>query len=342
MVGKRGRVTLTDVAREANVSPATASKALNRNEHISARTQRTVLQAAQRLGYRTPSTAARESTASGTRLHRSGLVGLVTSDNNGRFALPLLIGAETTLGASNHTALLISSHGRPALERSHIDRLAAYGIDGLIVVGDSANSRPPLKPSTTMGLPVVYAYDPSTDPADCSVVCDNVGAGAQAIEYLVGLDRTHIAIIGGLEHSQATRDRINGAHNAFALCGVRPVEELFDVWSEKWGFHAAAVILERHPDLDAVYCLSDEIARGAVHGLLSAGKRVPQDVAVIGHDNWSVFCTGAEPALTTFDNNITLIGKTAARYLLDAIRGHPRHGVFTVECPMIVRESTES
>lgn len=332
------KVTLADVAREANVSVSAASKALRHTDRISAQTQRAVAEAARRLGYASPTERASRS----AKRKRSGLVGLITSDYNGRFSLPLLTGAETTLGASNHAALLMSSHGQPALERGHIDRLAAYGVDGLIVVGDTTNPRNPLEERTTMGLPVVYTYDPSRDPDDCSIICDNVGAGAQAIEYLLSLGRRYIAIIAGAEDFQAARDRIQGAQRTFVLYDFRPVDVLYDSWSEDWGERAARILTERHPHLDAIYCLSDEIARGAVRGLMAAGRNVPGDVAVIGHDNWYVFSSNTHPTLTTFDNNITLIGKTAAQYLLDAINGNPHHGVFSVECPMIVRESTEA
>lgn len=332
---KARKVTLADVAREAHVSVSTASKALAHSGRISAETQRAVYLAAGRLGYLRPSER-----SNGVR-RKSGLVGLITSDYNGRFSLPLLTGAETTLGASNHAALLMSSHGRPALEKSHIDRLAAYGVDGLIVVGDTTNSRPPLDERTTMGLPVVYTYDPSRNPEDCSIICDNVGAGAQAIEYLLNLGRRYIAIIAGAEDFQAARDRAKGAWRTFTLYDFQPVDVLFDTWSEEWGERAAKLLVEQHPDLDAVYCLSDEIARGAIRGLMAAGKDVPRDVAVVGHDNWFVFSSNVHPTLTTFDNNIALIGKTAAKFLLDAINGRPHHGVVRVECPMIVRESTE-
>lgn len=332
----KDRVTLADVANLASVSVSTASKALNRTDRVSAETQRAVLQAAQQLGYRKSTDVTPQA-----RHHRTGLVGLITSDFNGRFSLPLLTGAESTLGASNHAALLMSSHGRPALEKSHIDRLAAHGVDGLIVVGDTTNPRPPLDPRTTMGLPVIYTYDPSRDPNDCSIICDNIGAGAQAIEYLLSLRRRYIAVIAGPENFQAAKDRTKGAWRTFTLYDFQPVAVLFDAWSEEWGERAARMLIEQHPHLDAIYALSDEIARGAVRGLMAAGKRVPQDVAVIGHDNWFVFATNAHPTLTTFDNNITMIGKTAAKYLLDALAGKPHHGVTAVERPMIIRESTE-
>ena len=293
-----------------------------------------VIQTAANLGYSKTHAAA-------ARRNRSGLVGLVTSDYNGRFSLPLLTGAEGTLGAAHHAALLMSSHGKTELERSHIDLLAVHGVDGLIIVGDTTNPRPPVPQSVTMGLPLVYAYDPSTDPQDCSVICDNTGAGRQAVEYLIGMGRRHIAVVAGADTFQASRDRTAGALETFLLYGLQPEALLADRWSEEWGEQAAHALVDRCPQLDAVYCLSDEIARGMVNGIMATGRRVPQDVAVIGHDDWEVFATNAHPTLTTFNNNIAMLGKTAAQLLIDALHGRPRHGVFKVECPMVLRESTE-
>ena len=332
MEAMRPNPTLADVAERAHVAVSTASKALTGTGRVSAGTRRRVLAAAEELGYRRDARR---------RRHPTGLVGIITSDYNGRFALPLLTGAETTLGASNHAALLMSSHGRATLERRHIDLLATRGVDGLIVVGDTANPRPPLPEATTMGLPVVYAYDPSTDPEDCSVVCDNVGAGRQAVEYLLGIGRRHIAVVAGSDSFLASRHRTRGALDAFRLYGVRPEAVLADRWSEEWGERAARVLSERCPRLDAVYCLNDEIARGMARGLAAQGLAVPRDVAVVGHDDWDVFCVGEHPTLTTFGNNIALMGKTAAQLLVEAFHGRGRRGLTAVECPIVVRESTD-
>ena len=361
--------TLADIAKAAHVSVSTVSKSLNGTDRVSAETRRMVQEIASQLGYQGPHatyTFPNDRTApdaghannSGLsayaaqpatpiparrtkRARRSELIGLITADHNGRFALPLLVGAETTLGAANHAALLMSSHGNPTLERNHINQLATHGVDGIIVVGDTTNPRPPLPRSITRGLPVVYTYDPSTNPMDCSVICDNTGAGRQAVEYLIGLGRRHIGVVAGADTFQASRDRTQGALETFQLYGLSPEAVLADRWSEEWGEQAAKVLTEQHPHLDAVYCLSDEIARGMVRGLTSAGLSIPEDVAVIGHDNWDVFSTNAHPTLTTFDNNIGLIGRTAAQLLLDAIRGREHHGTSMIECSLIVRESTD-
>ena len=327
------RPILAEVARKANVSISTASKALTGKGHIAPATRRAVQLAAEELGYR--------KTTETKRKISSELIGLITTDYVGRFSLPLMTGAETTLGASNHAALLMSSHGKPSLEQRHIDLIASYGVAGLIVAGDTANPRNPLPDSVTQGLPIVYTYDPSTDPNDCSVVCDNVGAGRQAIEYLISAGKRHIAIVSGADAFLASRERRQGALDTFRMYGMQPLAVLSDRWSEEWGNCAANWLVSHHPDLDAVYCLSDEIARGMCRGLVARGKSVPQDVAVVGHDNWDVFSVSAHPMLTTFDNNITLLGKKAARLLLDALKGKPHHGIHTVECSLIVRESSD-
>ena len=327
------RPILAEVARKANVSISTASKALTGKGHIAPATRRAVQLAAEELGYR--------KTTETKRKISSELIGLITTDYVGRFSLPLMTGAETTLGASNHAALLMSSHGKPSLEQRHIDLIASYGVAGLIVAGDTANPRNPLPDSVTQGLPIVYTYDPSTDPNDCSVVCDNVGAGRQAIEYLISAGKRHIAVVSGADAFLASRERRQGALDAFRMYGMQPLAVLSDRWSEEWGNRAANWLVSHHPDLDAVYCLSDEIARGMCRGLVARGKSVPQDVSVVGHDNWDVFSVSAHPMLTTFDNNITLLGKKAARLLLDALKGKPHHGIHTVECSLIVRESSD-
>ena len=113
------KVTLHDIAIAANVADSTASKALTGTGRISAETRRRVRDIAAQFGYARPATKTR--TGNG----RTGLIGIVTPDRNGRFALPLLAGAERALGAHNHAALLMISQGVPALERSHINQLSA-------------------------------------------------------------------------------------------------------------------------------------------------------------------------------------------------------------------------
>ncbi|WEV63734.1 LacI family DNA-binding transcriptional regulator [Bifidobacterium sp. ESL0732] len=327
-------VTLTEVAAATNVSVSTASKALNDTGHLSAHTRRLVRKTAQQLGYISPHLR------QASHEYRSGLIGLVSGDLEGRFSIPALAGAEDAFGKSNHAVLLTDSRGDPKLERSHIDQMAAHGIDGLLVLGGETDSRPPIKPNTAMDVPIVYAYAPSTDPSDCSITCDNIKAGDRAITHLQQLGRRKIIILSGPDYYQAARDRILGATQAMDRASLKPVIPIwFGSWNESYGRTATAQLIEDHLDFDGIYCLNDMLARGCIDSLLEHGIRVPQDVAVIGHDNWLTTSQACRVPITTFDNNLHELGRKAAHLLLDAIKGHPHQGLSTIDCSLIIRQS---
>lgn len=221
--------------------------------------------------------------------------------------------------------------------------MAARGIDGLLVLGGETDARPPIKPNTALGVPIVYAYAPSTDPNDCSVTCDNVSAGAMAIDHLLSHGRRCIVIISGPEHYQATKDRLAGARQAIEQAGIRlaaPVR--YGSWREAWGRTATRLLLENDVHVDGIYCLNDMLARGAIETLYDWGLRVPEDVEVIGHDNWAVTATECRVPITSFDNNLQEIGRRAARHLLDAIKGNPHHGTTYIGCSLVTRKSTSA
>jgi LacI family transcriptional regulator len=111
-------------------------------------------------------------------------------------------------------------------------------------------------------------------------------------------------------------------------------------WSEEWGRQATHILLRAQPDIDAVFCGSDQIARGVADSLRESGRRVPADIALVGFDNWEVMAAAGRPPLTTVDMNLTRLGHIAAQRLLAAIDGHPSHGLETLPCQLVVRQST--
>ncbi|THV36990.1 LacI family DNA-binding transcriptional regulator [Glycomyces buryatensis] len=325
--------TLSDVARLAGVSVATASKALNGRNHVHAQTRARVLEAAQQLSF-SPNSLAR-----GLLAGRSGTVGLLTSDLVGRFSLPILMGAEDAFGAGQVSVFLCDARGDAIRERHHVQALVSRRVDGLIVVGSSTDPRPPLVEG--VDVPVVYAYAPSEDPADLSIVPDNVGAGRMAVEHLIACGRTRIAHISGDRDYSAARDRVVGAEAALEAAGLEPVGEVaYGTWSEGWGRAAAGLVLDRHPELDAILCGSDQVARGVLDTLRERGRAVPEDVAVMGFDNWEVVATGSRPGLTSVDMNLEELGRTAARAMFDAIDNEHARGVQTTQCRVVIRGST--
>src|SRR5918995_170845 len=210
--GSGRAATLSDVARLAGVSIATASKAINGRDEVAPATRRRVLEAAEEISF-TPNQLAR------SLIHgRTGTVGLLTSDLEGRFVIPVLMGAEDAFGAGQVNVFLCDARGDAIREQHHLRALLSRRVDGLIVVGERTDPRPSLGPD--MPVPVVYVYAPSDDPADLSLTPDNRGAARIAVEHLVSSGRTRIAHISGDPDYAAAKDRAVGTREALAVAGL--------------------------------------------------------------------------------------------------------------------------
>ncbi len=326
--------TLTDVARLAGVSIATASKALNGRAQVKAETRARVIAAAERLSF-SPNALAR-----GLLAGRSGTVGLITSDLEGRFSIPILMGAEDAFGSGKTSVFLSNARGDAIREQHHVQALLSRRVDGLIVVGARPDPRPPLVPD--VHVPVVYAYAPSENPDDLSLVSDNLGGGRMAVDHLLACGRTRIGHITGDPTYGAAQDRSTGALAALEEAGLPLAggKVLYGSWTEGWGRSATRLLLQRAPDVDAIFAGSDQIARGVLDALHEAGKDVPNDVALIGFDNWEVLAANAQPPLTSVDINLERLGRVAAQKLFAAIDGTHEPGIEALPCRLMPRAST--
>lgn len=332
--GANRAVTLGDVAKRAQVSIATASKALNGREDVADATRRRVLLAADELSF-TPNAMAR-----GLVAGRTGTVGLLTSDLEGRFVLPILMGAEDAFGAGQVNVFLCDARGDAIREQHHLRALLSRRVDGIIVVGRQTDPRPSLGPD--IPVPVVYAYSPSDDPRDLSLVPDNREGGRLAVEHLISCGRTRIAHVSGDPMYAAAEDRLAGAREGLAAAGLELVgEPMFAEWSENWGRDAAAMLLAQHPDIDGIFAGSDQIARGVLETARELGRSVPDDLAVVGYDNWEILATNSRPALTTVDANLQRLGRLAAQRVFEAIDGaRLESGTTQLPVRLMIRGST--
>ncbi|GAA1558019.1 LacI family DNA-binding transcriptional regulator [Dactylosporangium maewongense] len=334
MSRKRAQVTLTDVAKLAGVSVATASKALNARDEVAPATRRRVQQAAEELSFQ-PNVLARGLISGNTRT-----IGLLTDElSAARFAIPVLLGAENALGNEQMSVLLCDARGDAIRRQHYIRTLLARQVDGFIILGDANDLRPSL--TRSIPVPVVYAYCESDDPADLSVVADDAGGAHLAAEHLVSLGRRRIAHITGDHGYRAARDRALAFASGLSSAGLSLVgEPLFGQWSQRWGRHATSRLLASHPDIDAIFCGNDQIASGVTEALRDLGRTCPDDVAVVGYDNWEVFATECRPPLTTVDLNLEQLGATAVRHLFAALDGDHHSGVVRQPGRLVVREST--
>lgn len=334
MTGGNRRTTIRDVAARAEVSPGTVSKALNGTGQISAQTRQRILAAAAETGFR-PNELARS-----VFERRSYTVGMITTDSFERFSVPVMLGAEDALGAGRISVFLCDSRDDPIREKHYIDVLQGRRVDGFIVTGRSSNIRQPL--AVEPGTPVVYALTPSANSNDCSIVVDDAAVGRVAGEHFLRMGRKRVAHITGPERFDAAQERSAGLKQALASVGAELVAPpYFGGWGEDWGRQATQMLLRAHPDVDAVSCGSDLLARGVIDSLRELGKHVPRDIAVIGTDNWEIIATGARPPLTTVDTALAEVGRIAAERLLDAIAGRPHSGIEKVLPRLVLRASTD-
>lgn len=328
--------TLSEVAKLAGVSMATASKAINGRGDVAVATRQRVLDAAEQIGF-TPNQLARSLLAG-----RTGTVGLLTSDLEGRFVIPILMGAEDAFGAGQVNVFLCDARGDTIREQHQLKALLNRRVDGIIVVGRQTDPRPSL--GQAVPVPVVYAYAPSDDPADLSLTPDNEAGGRLAIEHLLSCGRQRIGHITGEPEYAAARDRARGVQAALEQAGLQlRGEVMYSEWSERWGRDAAAMLLQQHPDVDAIFCGSDQIARGVLDTVRDLGRSVPEDVAVVGYDNWEVLTTNARPELTSIDANLQQLGREAARALFQSM-GAPQEnqasGTRYLPVRLVIRGST--
>ena len=330
----RQSVTIRDVARDAGVSIGTVSKALNDQGQLRKETRAKVRTAAELLGFR-PNDLAQS-------LHRkrSFTVGLITSDRFGRFSIPLLEGFEEALDLARVSVFLCKPTDDKAHERRHVDVLLSKRVDGIIVTSRRTDPRAPIE-MLGSNVPVIYAYAQTAGAGTTCLLPDDEGGGHLAGSHLASLGRKRIAHITGPSRFAAVRDRRAGLGAAMRAAGspLDPRLTLMGDWSEDWGRTAIGRLLEANLSFDAVFCGSDQIARGVADSLRDAGLRVPDDVALIGYDNWEIIAAATRPPLTTIDPCLHDLGKMAALRLLKMIEGETQPETIRVPCRLVVRQS---
>ena len=325
------RATIRDVAESAGVSVGTASKALNGQGKLRAETRERVVRAAEQLGF------APNALAQALLAGRSFTVGLITTDSFGRFSIPVMLGAEDALGTGQVSVFMCDARDDPDRERRYVEMLGARRVDGLLVTGRRIEPRPPVQ--APPGIPVVYAMTQPDGGGAAAVLPDDEGGGRAAAAHLLAIGRRRIAHVAGPRRFLAARLRARGFAMALTDAGATPCGEVrFGEWTEHWGREAAGLLLASRPD--AIFCGSDQIARGVTDTLRAVGRRVPDDVAIVGFDNWLPMAMGALPPLTSVDPGLEEVGRMAATRLLAAIGGEHADDVHRVPARLEIREST--
>jgi DNA-binding LacI/PurR family transcriptional regulator len=308
------RPTLEAVAARAGVSRATASRVVNGGDGVREPLVERVRRAVEELGY-VPNQAARSLV---TRRHDA--VAVVIAEPETRvFADPFfalqLRGISKELTAHDSQLVLLLTEGRD--DHARVGRYLAGGhVDGALVF--SLHLDDPLPELIHgAGVPTVFGGRPGWgDGARRAVYVDsdNRGGAREAVRHLVGLGRTRVAHITGALDQTSAVDRLDGFRDVMGDADPGLVVE--GDFTPAGGERAMRELLERCPDVDAVFAANDLTASGALRVLRERGRRVPDDVAVIGFDDMLPVAEQTDPPLTTVRQDIEEMGRLMARLLL--------------------------
>ncbi|WP_353828467.1 LacI family DNA-binding transcriptional regulator [Agromyces sp. SYSU T0242] len=318
-IGSGGRAsapTLEMVAREANVSRATVSRVVNGSPKVSAEVVRTVNAAIDKLNY-VPNRAAR-SLASRT----SGAIALVVPEDTRMFFgdpyfAAIVQGITRRLDDSEYLLNLLLSTSDP--NRKTVRYLRSGVVDGALVVSHHEGDHQLHEAAHEM--PIVFGgRPPNITDTDIFVDVDNLEGGMTATERLIAVGRKRIGTITGPLDMPAAVDRLEGFRRSMATAGL-PADAVESADFTVAGAVAATRrLLDRAPDLDAIFVASDLMATGALAVLRERGRRVPEDVAVVGYDDSPAATSSAIP-LTTVHQPSEEMGYKMADLLLRLLAG---------------------
>jgi DNA-binding LacI/PurR family transcriptional regulator len=339
MTAPTSRPTLEQVAALAGVGRGTASRVINGGERVSDRARQAVEQAIEQLGY-VPNAAARALVK-----RRTDTVALVIAESEERvfgepFFAGIVRGIGTALGEADRQLVLLLAQASE--RRGGLDRyLTRQHVDGVLLLSLHDDDELPER-IRAHGVPVVVGGRTRAAVTDGFVDVDNVQGAALAVAHLVERGRTRIATIAGPADMVAGSSRFQGYAEGLSAAGLALDERLVERgdFGQRSGADAMRRLLERAPDLDAVFCANDLMAVGALQALREAGRTVPEDVAVVGFEDAPI-AQSAHPPLTTVHQSPEQMGREMVALLLDTMADPDRRNEGRMlPTRLVVRDST--
>ncbi|MCI4567168.1 LacI family DNA-binding transcriptional regulator [Lysobacter sp. CFH 32150] len=330
-------ITIKDVARRANVSVATVSRALNGHENVTEAVRQRVFSAAHELRY-SPHHAARSLSSRRTRT-----IGVVLPDLYGEFFSELMRGIDQVARERGLHLLVSSYHGNP--EEQGVALRAMRGrVDGLLVMSPYLDNVDGLADNLSHSMPAVLLNTHLPGAGIPTLSIDNYGGARTLMRHLIESGYRRIAFIAGPEDNFDAHERLRGYGDAIAeaLPDAKPWILPGD-FDEASGHRAGRELLASKQRPDAVFAANDMMALGCLFAFNQAGLQVPGDVALAGFDDIPL-SRYVHPSLTTMRVDITEFGGRALRALLD----RPEQDDATVPTEillapeLIVRESTRA
>ncbi|MET8976375.1 LacI family DNA-binding transcriptional regulator [Streptomyces sp. NPDC004539] len=329
-------IGVKDVAREAGVSLGTVSNVLNRPEIVAATTRTRVLSVIDSLGY---------VRAEGARLRESAsrVLAVMVPDLTNPFFAALASGVERAAREAGLSVMVCTGARDPAESARHMALMSSHQVRGAVLsCGEGIGTT--VSAFRRNAVPFVVADQHAPQPGASSVGVDDVTGGRLAVRHLVERGHRSIVHVSGPDRLQQIRDRRRGARAAVTAAGLAPTalrELSCDGLTVAAGREAGHRVLALADRPTAVLCANDLLALGVMQALYTAGLRIPDDIALVGHDDIE-FAGSAVVPLTTVARPAAAMGLHAGRLLVEDTCGggprEPRHVVLRPE--LVVREST--
>ena len=337
MARNSGKITIHDIAREAKVSASTVSRSFDiANKHrISEKTRKHIYKIADKYGYQ-PNKIARALSRGGT-----DTIALVFTETEksteSEYYAHVIMGAVAALRNYNYDLKIHTLRDEdPCQEFSEL--LAKFTVDGMIITGIYNRMRFG-QPRVDKSIPVVLLNGYEI-PSAIRIDADNISGGRLAAEHFLELNHVNIGMLSGPQDCRDALDRKHGFKTRLAEAGLKLRKDWFLScdYSEQAGHDAAISILKKSDKPTALFCANDEIALGSLCAIRECKLKCPEDISLIGFDNFSA-AQHTTPPLTTIEQPVdTMVGE-AVEYLMKLINNSAtsKRVVFPVE--LVKRES---
>jgi len=330
---------IQDVAKLADVSTATVSRALATPERVSPEARARVLEAIAKTGY-VPNPAART-----LRSQKTYMVLVVLPDLSNTFFSKILRGIEETLFEAGYGMIISDLDGSPEKEAHFAAFTAAGRVDGAILLNGHlfGQSREGEGQPARIKIPLVAVCEAIPGADIPQIEIDNRAAAYGMTQHLASLGHRSIAYVSGPASNILERERFQGFKDGLETAGLPfdPALVLPGDYTIEAGVRAGQDLVARSTRPTAVFCTSDEMAIGLMRTLFSAGLRVPEDISVAGFDDIE-FAAVAEPPLTTIHQPRRELGQAAASALIELLQGRPSPKRIRLETELVIRDSVAS
>ncbi len=326
-------VTLKDIAQRLGVSIRTVSHAVNNTGRLAPQTRKVILETVSEMGY-FPNAAARSLVT-----HKSKLIGVLVPFLSASFYSLILSGLEHTARRHGYTLLLLNPPVDDGDPQEIYRQMMQRKVDGIILYPSRyiQNAASFIRKT---GIPVVQLMDHTPEISEYFVAVANFKAAKEAVYALCDSGCRNIAMISHNANSPEVADRCHGFMEAVAekLPGYEPivVESYVDTADAR---QKAMKLLSDHPEIDAVFAASDFAALGVARAALELGKKIPDDLSVIGFDNLDIASEQLLYALSTVAQPKEEIGRRAGEMIIDLINGGDPAPVI-LDAPLILRNTT--